>query len=455
MSDTGALDASFFDHAHDSYRRWREEGGVRRTRYPGPTPIEGWVITSYAQARELLADPRLSKDGAVERFGRQAGLTQGPGSALFTHMLNSDPPHHTRLRKLVQKAFTARRTAALRPMIEAHVTGLLDAWEGREEAELISEFALPLPVAVMFDLFGASDADHETLQVRGNSLDGGQGDGEVSVFTAESMAAYLRALIALKREQPDDGLLSALLQARGSDDGAMGTGGAEATIAEGKEVQAGGARGAQAGGGRGAQAGGGEGVQAGGARGAQAGGGDEVLSEDEITSMAFLLFIAGHQTTVNLIANGIHTLLTHPGQLAALRADMTLMPGAVEEILRYESPSALASFRYATEPVEAGGETLAEGEFVHVSLLGANRDPDVFPEPDRFDIRRAEASRHMAFGHGIHHCLGAPLARLQAEIAFTQLLTRYPGLRLSEDHAARWQANPRHRGLLSLPLRLR
>ncbi|AYG84578.1 Cytochrome P450 107B1 [Streptomyces hundungensis] len=404
MADVETPDASFFDHPHAVYRRWREEGGTRQVRYPGPAPVEGWVVTSHAEAKRLLADPRLAKGGAVERFGRHTGLTRGPGSALFAHMLNSDPPHHTRLRKLVQKAFTARRTAALRPLIEARVTGLLDAWEGRDEVELISEFALPLPMAVMFDLFGASDADHEVLRVRGNTLDGGQGDGEVSVFTAESMLTYLRALLALKREQPDDGLLSALVAA--GDEGAEGTEG------------------------------------------------EEALSEDEITSMAFLLVIAGHQTTVNLIANGVHALLTHPEQLAALQADMTLMPGAVEEILRYESPSALASLRYAAEPVGVGEATVREGEFVQISLLGANRDPGVFAEPDRFDIRRADAARHLAFGHGIHHCLGAPLARLQAEIAFSHLLTRHPGLRLSEDHEARWQANPRHRGLLSLPLRL-
>lgn len=392
------LDPAFFDDPHATYREWREGGGVRQARYPGPAPVEGWVVTSYAEAKELLSGRQLSKNGAVERFGRHVGLTQGPGSALFSHMLNSDPPHHTRLRKLVQKAFTTRRTAALRPAIEAHVAGLLDTWEGRDEVELIGEFALPLPLAVVFDLFGASDADHETLQVRGNTLDGGQGDGEVSVFTAESMLTYLQALLALKREQPDDGLLSALVEARAE--------------------------------------------------------GEEALSEDEITSMAFLLVIAGHQTTVNLIANGMHTLLTHPAQLAALRADMTLMPGAVEEILRYESPSALASLRYAAEPVDFGEVAVDEGEFVQISLLGANRDPRVFADPDRFDITRADAAKHLAFGHGIHHCLGAPLARLQAEIAFTQLLTRYPDLRLSEDHEARWQANPRHRGLLSLPLRL-
>ncbi|GAA0380730.1 cytochrome P450 [Streptomyces blastmyceticus] len=398
MPGIETLSPSYFDRAHAVHHLWREEGGVRHVRYPGPAAIEGWVVTRYDDARELLADPRLSKQDAVWKFGQHVGLTEGPGGALFTHMLNSDPPEHTRLRKLVQKAFTARRAAALRPMIEAHVTALLDAWGDSEEADLISEFALPLPVAVVFDLFGVTDADHEVLHVRGNTLGGGQGDGEVSVFTAENMLAYLKALIVLKREAPDDGMLSALITARDAGD---------------------------------------------------------ALSEDEITSMAFLLVVAGHQTTVNLIANGVHTLLTHPGQLAILRADLSLMPGAVEEILRYESPSSLASLRYTTEPVTVGEVTIPEGEFVQICPLGANRDPAVFDDPDRFDIRRETAAKHIAFGHGIHHCLGAPLARLQAEIAFTGLLRRFPDLRLAEGHEVRWQPNPRHRGLLALPLRLR
>ncbi|MFJ3204827.1 cytochrome P450 [Streptomyces sp. NPDC086989] len=400
-------DADWQDHAHEIYGDWRRDGGIRYVRYPGPAAVEGWVVTGHAQAKALLADPRLSKNRAAQRFGRHVGLTEGPGAAMFSHMLNADPPDHTRLRRLVQKAFTARRTASLRPMVEQFVTGLLDALDGRDEAELISEFALPLPVAVAFELFGATDADHEILQVRGNTLDGGQGDGEVSVFTAESMASYLRALIALKRENPDgEGLLSALLTAGDDEDG-------------------------------------------------DGDGDGDALTEDEITSMSFLLVVAGHQTTVNLVANGIHALLTHPDQLAALRADPTRIHGAVEEVLRYESPSGLASLRYATEPITVGGVTVREGDFVQISLLGADRDPAVFADPDRFDIGRADAGRHLAFGHGIHHCLGAPLARLQGEIALTGIIERFPRLRLHETHGARWQSNPRHRGLLSLPVRLR
>ncbi|MFF1341503.1 cytochrome P450 [Streptomyces sp. NPDC058290] len=387
------------DRAHEIYGSRRQDGGIRYLRYPGPGAVEGWVVTGHAEAKALLADPRLSKNQAAQRFGRHIGLTEGPGAAMFSHMLNADPPDHTRLRKLVQKAFTARRTASLRPLVEQLVGGLLDALEGKAEAELISEFALPLPVAVVFELFGASEADHEILRIRGNSIGGGQGDGEVSVFTAENMLGYLRALIALKRETPDDdGLLSALLT-DGDEDG-------------------------------------------------------DALTEDEITSMSFLLFVAGHQTTVNLVANGIHALLTHPDQLAALRADPELVHGAVEEALRYESPSGLASFRYATERIKVGAVTIQKGEFVQISLLGADRDPAVFADADRFDIGRADVGRHLAFGHGIHHCLGAPLARLQGEIALTRILERFPRLRLHEAHEARWQSNPRHRGLLSLPVRL-
>ncbi|MFE2144670.1 cytochrome P450 [Streptomyces sp. NPDC059456] len=404
------LDADWQDRAHEIYGDWRRDGGIHYVRYPGPAAVEGWVVTGHAEAKALLADPRLSKNRAAQRFGRHVGLTEGPGAAMFSHMLNADPPDHTRLRRLVQKAFTARRTASLRPMIEQFVTGLLDALDGKDEAELISEFALPLPVAVAFELFGATDADHEVLQVRGNSLGGGQGDGEVSVFTAEGMAAYLRALIALKRENPDGkGLLSALLTAGDDEDGD----------------------------------GDGDGDRDG-----------DALTEDEITSMSFLLVVAGHQTTVNLVANGIHALLTHPDQLAALRADPARVHGAVEEVLRYESPSGLASLRYATERITVGRVTIREGDFVQISLLGADRDPAVFTDPDRFDIGRADAGRHLAFGHGIHHCLGAPLARLQGEIALTRIIERFPRLRLHEAHEARWQSNPRHRGLLSLPVRL-
>ncbi|MCX5206578.1 cytochrome P450 [Streptomyces sp. NBC_00237] len=401
------VDFSFFAHQHESYRRWREtDGGVHKVRFPGGTPIEGWLVTGYAACKAALTDPRLSKNSATEVFARRVGLSgEGPGKALTAHMLNSDPPHHTRLRKLVQKAYTMRRVAALRPTIEAHVDALLDALEkdadGGREVELISGFALPLPLAVVFDLFGTPHGKQAEFQVRGNTQIEGEGDGEVSVLTAETMLDHLRALIEDKRAHPADDLLSDLIAAREEGDR---------------------------------------------------------LTDEEITSMAFLLAVAGHQTTVNLIANGLHALLRHPAQLAALRADPSLVGKAVEEVLRYESPSGIASLRYTTEPVVIAGTTIPKGEFVQIALLAANRDPAVFTDPDRFDITRDDASRHLAFGHGIHRCLGAQLARLQAEIAFTRMLERFPDLRLaaSDDEAEteEWQHNPRHHGLLALPVRL-
>ncbi|MFJ2867703.1 cytochrome P450 [Kitasatospora sp. NPDC087314] len=399
-TDSEFADGRFYADPHAAYRRWRTAGGARKVRFGGAAGLEGWVVTGHAECRAALADPRLSKKAVTEAFAQHVGNSEGgPGRDLMTHMLNSDPPEHTRLRKLVQQAYTGRQVATLRPMVERHVGALLDRLDGLDSAELISEFALPLPLAVVFELFGAPQAERENLQVRGNAVDAGpeddgEADGEVSVETAEGMADYLRALVDHKRTHPGDDLISELLAAQADGDR---------------------------------------------------------LTEAEITSMAFLLAIAGHQSTVNLIANGIHALLGHTEQLAALRANPELLPGAIEEVLRYESPFSVASLRRTTEPVTIAGTTIPTGEFVQIALLAANRDPAVFADPDRFDITRPDATRHLAFGHGIHHCLGAQLGRLQAEVAFSELLRRFPALRLAEPAAAaQWQENPRHRGLLSL-----
>ncbi|MFE7532567.1 cytochrome P450, partial [Kitasatospora sp. NPDC057542] len=317
-------DGRFYADPHAAYRRWRTEGGARKVRFGGAAGLEGWVVTGHAECRTALADPRLSKKAVTEAFAQHVGNSEGgPGRDLMTHMLNSDPPEHTRLRKLVQQAYTGRQVATLRPMVERHVGALLDQLDGLDSAELISEFALPLPLAVVFELFGAPQAERENLQVRGNAVDAGPeddggADGEVSVETAEGMADYLRALVDHKRTHPGDDLISELLAAQADGDR---------------------------------------------------------LTEAEITSMAFLLAIAGHQSTVNLIANGIHALLCHTEQLAALRANPELLPGAIEEVLRYESPFSVASLRRTTEPVTIAGTTIPAGEFVQIALLAANRDP--------------------------------------------------------------------------------
>ncbi|MFD5421426.1 cytochrome P450 [Streptomyces sp. NPDC127069] len=391
---------SFFDDPHPAYRRWRElEGGAHRVRILGEAPLEGWVVTGHAACKAALADPRLSKNAATEAFDRRDGSEEGPGPgrALTAHMLNSDPPAHTRLRRLVQQAFTARRVAALRPVIEGHVNRLLDGLTRTPEPDLVRDFAVPLPLAVVFDLLGASEGAGHILEAWAATLNGEEGDGEVSVPTAEALVGHIRALLAHKRAHPGDDLLTALIHAH--DDG-------------------------------------------------------DRLSEQEITSMGFLLVAAGHQTTANLISNGVHALLTHPRELAALRADPSRTGAFIEEVLRHESPFSIATMRYAIEPVTIDGTTIPAGDFVQIAMLSANRDPAVFPDPDRFDPSRPAAG-HLAFGHGIHHCLGAPLARLQAETAFTTLLTRHPTLRLATPTTAPlWWRNPRHRGLRTLPVLL-
>lgn len=352
-----------------------------------PDGTKGWVITGHAACRAALTDPRLRKNGASEVHADRSGhQDRGPGRALTDHMLNADPPRHTRLRRLVQGAFTPRRVEALRPRIEEITARLLDGLG--PEFDLVEDFAMPLPVAVIGELLGVPEADRAVFEVRGNQLTEGRGDREVSVQAAFALADYLRDLIGVKRADPADDLLSALA---GTD-----------------------------------------------------------LSDDELTSMGFLLLVAGHQTMVNLIANNAYALLCSPSQRQLALADL---PAAIDELLRHESPFRLATLRYASEPVEFEGATILAGDLVHVALGPANRDSRAFPDPDRLDLTR-DASGHLAFGHGIHRCVGAPLARLEAEIALRGLLTRFPDLALAvPPDEVRWQDNLRHRGLVSLPLR--
>ncbi|MGY2060689.1 cytochrome P450 family protein, partial [Nocardia gipuzkoensis] len=312
-------------------------------------------------------------------------------------MLNSDPPDHTRLRKLVNKAFTPRQVAVLRPRIEQITTELLDEMQGHEVVDLLQAFAIPLPVTVICELLGVPVADrvafqgwtkilvgdaHSTLEQRGAAV--------------VEMSAYLRELVVDKRDRPADDLLSGLVQV--SDDG------------------------------------------------------DE-LSPDELVATAFLLLVAGHETTVNLIGNGSWALLRDRTQFEALRADPELIPAAIEEFLRHEGPVGWATLRYTTEPVLIAGSEIPADEIVYVALTAANRDPSRYTTPDRFDVT-ADTSGHLAFGHGIHHCVGAPLARLEARIAFSELLRRFPRLTLAEpDFTPHWQPSFLMRGMTALPVR--
>ncbi|MFC9609380.1 cytochrome P450 [Streptomyces sp. NPDC056721] len=382
--------ADFTADPYPVYEELRARGPVHRVLLPKPADDgEAWLIVGHEEARAALTDPRLVKSPAKLGF---SGLDE---ELIGTHLLITDPPHHTRLRSLVTRAFTARRVESLRPRIQRITDDLLDAMLPHGRADLVESFAFPLPLTVICELLGVPDIDRADFRRMSNEVVApSDRDGEYATFV--ELAAYLRDLIEDKRASaPADDLLSALIRTTAED-------------------------------------------------------GDR-LSPDELCAMAFILLIAGHETTVNLIASGVRALLVHPDQLAALRADMTLLGGAVEEMLRYEGPVENATYRFTVEDTEVGGTVIPGGSAVLVGLAAAGHDPERFPEPDRFDIRR-DARGHIAFGHGLHHCLGAPLARLEGQIALRSLLDRAPALAL-DGPADDWLPGMLIRGVRSLPVR--
>jgi cytochrome P450 len=376
------------------YQDLRADAPVRPVVMPDGTP--GWLVTRYADAKALLDDRRLSKDRV-----RSASLYPDPEHGLHAlplsdNMLNADPPDHTRLRRLVSKTFTSRAVARLRPAIQRIADDLLDAMAAkRGTVDLLDALAFPLPIAVISELLGVPHADRERLRAWSKAFTSGVPLTELH-RAADEVSGYLTELVAVKRAAPTEDLLSDLVQV--TDDG-------------------------------------------------------DRLSENELAAMALLLVVAGHETTVNLIGNSVLSLLRHPGQLAMLRADPALLPGAIEEFLRYEGPIHIATTRFTTEAVEVGDVTIPPGEFVMISLLEANRDAERFPDADRLDITRA-AGGHLAFGHGIHYCVGAPLARLEAEITLGALLRRFGTLTLAGDPTELvWRGSSLIHGLRHLPVR--
>ena len=338
-----------------------------------------WLIVRHEAAWAALSDPRFSKDmqAAMARSAEvvAAGL---PGPEFARHMLVVDPPDHTRLRKLVAAAFTPRRIEQLRDRVQSIVDDLLDqvAAAGPDtRVDLVAAFAFPLPFTVICELLGVAEADRAALGSALITLLAPTATPEAyerAKDASETVVAMLGALVAANRATPGDDLVTALISARD---------------------------------------------------------GDERLTEQELLSTIFQLIVAGHDTTASLLGNGTVALLRHPVQLAALRNDPNRIPAAVEEMLRYDPPVPHSTFRYATEPVEIAGVVIPEGAQVIISLAAANRDPARWSKPDDLDIGRDH--RHLAFGHGIHFCLGAPLARMEAQIGFTSLLRRFPQLRLA------------------------
>ncbi|MFE0171776.1 cytochrome P450 [Streptomyces sp. NPDC059002] len=395
----------------ETHRLIRAEPPVRLVREE--SGFTYFLVSGHAEARRALREPRLSND--PRRLGHAAGA-----AVAYSPMANDDPPAHTRLRKLVSHGFTRRRIAALGPRIERTVAELLDAVTPTGHADLIADFAFPLPVLVISELLGIPTGDRPAFRAwaaRTLSVETGPRTRDER---SRKLRAYFGGLVEEKRagvrhdlppdEQPD--LLSALLVAQGAD----------------------------------------------GEHDGRDGGG---LSDDELVGLAMLVLVAGHETTTNLIGNGLLTLLAHPGQLAELRADPALLPGAIEELLRYEGSAGQSSLRVAVEDVELGGTVIPKGSVVNVGLSLANRDPDAFPGSaavagsDDFDIHRAP-NPHLAFGHGIHFCLGAPLARALASHAFAALLARLPGLALAVPPAElRWRQISILCGLTRLPVSFR
>jgi cytochrome P450 len=379
------------------YHRLRTLEPVHRS------PLGFFVASRHADVSFVLRDKRFGKDFVgrmTRRFGPQA-LDEPVYRSMRHWMLQMDPPDHTRLRGLVVKAFTARRVEDMRPRIQEIVDETIDRVEPRGRMDLIADFALRLPVTVICDMLGIPEEDHEMI------FSGARGGGRlldpVPLSRAEidqantdnlATAAYFHSLFELRRRQPGDDLTTQLVQAE----------------EEGHK-----------------------------------------LTNEELTANVILLFGAGHETTVNLIGNGLLALHRHPDQLRLLEENPALISNAIEELLRYDSSVQLTG-RTALEDVSVGGVPVAKGESVLCLLGAANRDPAVYPDPDRLDITRPNI-RPLSFGGGIHFCLGAQLARIEGEIAVATLLRRLPDLRLEDAEHPDWRQTFVLRGLNRLPAR--
>jgi len=365
---------------------------------------ESFLATRYADCVNVLRAPGTSVDNrnAGRIAGRRAALRANtPLAALDVRpMLFADPPDHTRLRSLVSKAFTPKRVEALRPHIVELVDDLLDAAAERGAMDVVADLAFPLPVIVICELLGVPVADRDELKAWSRDLARtidpiiSEADAMQAAMAGMHFVNYLNHLIDERRQSPNDDLLSALIAVE--DEG-------------------------------------------------------ERLTHQELLVNTILLFVAGHETTQNLIGNGVLALLSHPEQMTWLRVDPALERSAVEEVLRYDSPVQVTA-RIFTEDGSVAGVPIPAGETVILLLGSAHRDPEQFEDPDRFDIRRENAGRNLAFGHGIHHCLGAPLARVEGQIAIGRLVRRFPRLALAGEPVRAEMFTLR--GLASLPVAL-
>ncbi|MEV0476476.1 cytochrome P450 family protein [Streptomyces prunicolor] len=423
----------FATNPYPTYAWLREHAPVHKTRLP--SGVEAWLVTRYVDAKHALADPRLSKNPAHHDEPAHAkGKTGIPGerkAELMTHLLNIDPPDHTRLRRLVSKAFTPRRVAEFAPRVQELTNDLIDRFADDGSADLIHDFAFPLPIYAICDLLGVPREDQDDFRDwAGMMIRHGGGPRGGVARSVKKMRSYLADLIHRKREALSD----APTPHPGGDLPGTPTshpsGSLPGTPTPGEDLLSGLIRASDHG---------------------------EHLTENEAAAMAFILLFAGFETTVNLIGNGTYALLTHPEQRARLEKSLAagesdLLETGVEELLRYDGPVELATWRFATRPLTLGGQDIAAGDPVLVVLAAADRDPERFADPDVLDLGRRD-NQHLGYGHGIHYCLGAPLARLEGQTALATLLTRLPDLQLAGDPAdLRWRGGLIMRGLRTLPV---
>jgi cytochrome P450 len=399
IKDGELTSPAFRADPYPTYARWRAESPVCRAKLPDKQTV--WLVSRYDDAVTVLKDPRFANDREKVLTPAQAARlpwTPSVVKRLSRMMLNLDAPDHTRLRALVHTAFTPGLVANMLRRIQTLTDELLDAVQGRGHMDLIRDYALPLPATIIAEMLGVPVRDRHKFHRWSNALVLASGSKWGMLMMARPMWAflrYIRKLVKVRQADPRDDLISALVQARE--------------------------------------------------------GGDR-LSEDEMLAMIFLLLVAGHETTLNLIGNGVLALLEHPAELDRLRENPDLIKPAVEELLRYDSAVQMSNERYAREELTIAGVTISQGETVHAMLGSANRDERYFERPDELDITR-EPNRHLAFGQGVHYCVGAPLARLEGQIAINTLLRRFPDLRLAvPSQALRRRRALGLRGLVSLPV---
>ena len=358
-----------------------------------------WYITRYEDVLAVLKDTdHFVKDQRSIKTDDALGVIQPVNGSINENMLFADPPEHTRLRNLVNLAFTPQRVRQMAPQIRHIAEQLLDTVQAQGKMDLIADYALPLPIMIICDMLGVPQDDQaELCELSQAIISPGRQKLNFSrrKRKLKRFVALLRQMIKARQKHPQDDLITALVQA---------------------EID-----------------------------------GDQ-LSEDALSSMVALLLVTGHETTVNLIGNGVLTLLQHPDQLKAIIADSMLLAAAVEEILRFDGPVETSTTRWAKDDLEFRGHHIGRGDVVRVVLTSANRDPACCPHADQFDIFRQD-NHHLAFGYGIHYCLGAPLARLEGQIAFEALFQRMPNLRLAVSaEQLVWHSGVLFRGLERMPV---